>query len=210
MTAIGAKVERRTHAERRREAEARILEAAFEIVARSGVDQLTLAEAGEMAGYSRALPAHYFGSREELLSAVAEHAVQAYRSRVKLKDPRPRGGLASLLAGISFYINDSRKWPKKLRAFYEVMNAALRWPSIAPVIARLNDEAVERYASYIRIGQEDGEIRADLDPMIEAVAIAGAVRGIMTQWLVAPQSIDLDKVRDAYLAALKRSLSSEP
>ena len=41
----------RTHAERRLEAETRIVQAAFEIAARRGIDQLTLAEAGEEAGY---------------------------------------------------------------------------------------------------------------------------------------------------------------
>jgi len=37
-------------------------------------------------------------------------------------------GAESLLATIAFYLDDSRGWPKKLRAFYEVTNAALRWP----------------------------------------------------------------------------------
>jgi len=50
----------RTHAERSREAETRIRQAAFEVVVRRSVDQLTLAEADGEAGYSRALPAHYF------------------------------------------------------------------------------------------------------------------------------------------------------
>ena len=72
----------RTHAERRREAETKIVQAAFDIVARRGVDQLTLAEAGEEAGYSRALPAHYFETREALLAAVAQHAVNNYRKRL--------------------------------------------------------------------------------------------------------------------------------
>jgi len=67
----------RTHAERWRQAETRIGQAAFEVVVRRSVDQLTLAEAGEEPGYSRALPAHYFENREALL--VAEHAVKNYR-----------------------------------------------------------------------------------------------------------------------------------
>src|SRR6516225_6134297 len=68
----------RTHAERRHEAETRIVQAAFEVVVRRSVDQFTLAEAGEEAGYSRALPAHYFENREALLAAVVERAVKNY------------------------------------------------------------------------------------------------------------------------------------
>ena len=195
----------RTHAERRLEAETRIVQAAFEIVARRGVDQLTLAEAGEEAGYSRALPAHYFESREALLAAVAEHAVKNYRKRLSEQNLAADDGIRSLLATIAFYLDDSRGWPKKLRAFHEVMNAGLRWPSIAEVVARLNQEWIERISAQIRSAQRLGDIRADIDPAAEAVAISGAMRGIMAQWLIAPDSIDLDAVRDAYIAGLRRS-----
>jgi AcrR family transcriptional regulator len=195
----------RTHAERRLEAETRIVQAAFEIVARRGVDQLTLAEAGEEAGYSRALPAHYFESREALLAAVAEHAVKNYRKRLNEQNLAADDGIHSLFATIAFYLDDSRGWPKKLRAFHEVMNAGLRWPSIAEVVARLNQEWIERISAQIRSAQRLGDIRADIDPAAEAVAISGAMRGIMAQWLIAPDSIDLDAVRDAYIAGLRRS-----
>ena len=195
----------RTHAERRLEAETRIVQAAFDIVARRGVDQLTLAEAGEEAGYSRALPAHYFASREALLAAVAEHAVNNYRKRLIEQKVATEGGVEPLLASIAFYLDDSRGWPKKLRAFHEVMNAGLRWPAIAEVVARLNREWIERIAAQIRSAQAKGDIRADLDSVAEAVTISGAMRGIMAQWLIAPDHIDLDAVRDAYIAGLRRN-----
>lgn len=195
----------RSHAERRREAEARILEAAFGIVAERGVDQLTLAEAGEAAGYSRALAAHYFGNREALLGAVAEYAVETYSQRLSSMDVPRTGGLETVLSLIAFFIDDSRSWPKRLRAFYEVTNAALRWPSIAAVVARLNQASIGHYAGLIRTAQAQGEIRADLDPVAESVLIAASLRGIMGQWLTAPDAIDLDAVRDAYLAGLRRS-----
>jgi len=195
----------RTHAERRREAESRILQAAFEIVARRGVDQLTLAEAGEEAGYSRALAAHYFNGREELLAAVAQHAVDKYRQRiVDMKVPAPEGR-ESLLKGIAFYLDDSRGWPKQLKAFYEVMEAGLRWPQITRVVARINQEIVELFDTQNRVAQELGEIRSDIDATSEAIAIWGAMRGVMTQWLIAPDNVDLDKVRDGFVAGLRRS-----
>jgi len=195
----------RTHAERRREAETRIVQAAFEIVARRGVDQLTLTEAGEEAGYSRALPAHYFENREDLLAAVAEHAVKNYRRRLSERSVPTDGGVDSLLATIAFYLDDSRGWPKKLRAFHEIMNAGLRWPSIAEVVARLDQEWIDRVSTQIRTAQRRGDIRADIDPVSEAVVVCGAMRGIMSQWLIAPESIDLDAVRDSYIAGLRRN-----
>ena len=195
----------RTHAERRHEAETRIVQAAFEIVARRGVDQLTLAEAGEEAGYSRALPAHYFENREALLAAVAEHAVKNYRRRLSERNVPTDSGIDALLASIAFYLDDSRGWPKKLRAFHEIINGGLRWPAIGEVVARLDRESIDRVSAQIRTAQRHGDIRVDIDPVAEAVAVCGAMRGIMSQWLIAPDSIDLDAVRNSYLAGLRRS-----
>ena len=203
-TATRRKVSPRTHAERRLAAETAIVQAAFDIVATRGVDQVTLAEAGEEAGYSRALAAHYFESKEALLAAVAEHAIEQYRRKLEAAEPA-RSGREALLAAIAFYFNETRKWPKRLRAFFEVTNAALRWPSIAPTVARLNAEMTGRLAAQIRAAQASGDIRAGLDATAEAVAIMGAMRGIMGQWLIAPDSVDLDAVRDNFIAGLRRS-----
>ncbi|MBV8413112.1 MAG: TetR/AcrR family transcriptional regulator [Alphaproteobacteria bacterium] len=198
----------RSHAERRQAAESRIVQAAFDIVARRGVDQVTLAEAGEEAGYSRALAAHYFASKEALLAAVAEHALEKYRLRMLAAIEPGRTGREAVLDGIAFYFNETRKWPKRLRAFFEVMNAGLRWPSIAPTVARLNAIMIERFANHIRSAQDSGQIRANLDAKAEAIAITGAMRGIMGQWLIDPDSIDLDTVRDNFIAGLRRSWSA--
>jgi AcrR family transcriptional regulator len=199
----------RTHAERRLEAQTRIVDAAFDLVASRGVDQLTLAEAGQAAGYSRALAAHYFGSREALLGAVAEHAVIAYRRQLALHEGVEAEGLEGLLSAVGFYLDDSRGWADQLRAYYEVANAALRWPSIAVVVARLNREAVDRLAFHVRAGQQRGEICADIDPEAQAVAVLGALHGIMTQWLLSPGDVDMNRVRAAYIASLRRTLTAD-
>src|SRR4051794_11027309 len=125
VTSVGRKPIPRSHAERRQAAASRIVQAAFDIVARRGVDQVTLAEAGEEAGYSRALAAHYFGSKEALLGAVAEHALENYRLRMLDAVPAGCTGREAALAAIAFYFDETRKWPRRLRAFFEVMNAAL-------------------------------------------------------------------------------------
>src|SRR5699024_4887137 len=68
-----ARPRRRTQAERRQEAEKRLLDAALEVVARRGSVRMTLAEVGEVAGYSRGLAAHRFGNKAGLLRALVAH-----------------------------------------------------------------------------------------------------------------------------------------
>src|SRR3954465_8821227 len=60
----------RTQAERRAEAERKLLEAAMHLVAERGVRAVTLAAVGERAGYSRGLVTHHFGNRQGLLDAL--------------------------------------------------------------------------------------------------------------------------------------------
>lgn len=198
----------RTQAQRRAEAEQRILQAAVDIIAERGIDQLTLAEAGEAAGYSRALPAHYFGSREDLILAVADHLVQGYRSRMEEGPPGVgTGGLEALIARIAYYIDDNRQSGSRLKAFHEVLNAALNRPALAPAIAQLDHESAAGFSRHIRAAIRRGEIRADVDAEAEGVLILSTLRGVMRQWLIAPDRIDLDAIRAEFIAGLRRNWS---
>ena len=53
-----------------------MLRAAVTLIAEKGIAGLTLNDVGEAAGYSRGLPAHYFGTRDQLAGAVARHMTQ--------------------------------------------------------------------------------------------------------------------------------------
>lgn len=63
----------RTQEERRDESEQRMLAAGVRLLAQYGPEKLTLTEVGKRAGYSRGLPAHHFGSREQYLKALASY-----------------------------------------------------------------------------------------------------------------------------------------
>jgi AcrR family transcriptional regulator len=64
----------RTQADRRATTESRLLDAAFRIVAERGVRAVTTAAVGELAGYSRGIVNHQFGSRDRLMIRLAETA----------------------------------------------------------------------------------------------------------------------------------------
>ncbi|MDR3506995.1 MAG: TetR/AcrR family transcriptional regulator [Caulobacteraceae bacterium] len=195
----------RTHAERRREAERRILSAALEIVAERGLDGLTLQEAGEAAGFSRALPAHYYGSREVMLAAVVEQVITDYRQRLLASEYGRLEGLPALLAGVSFFVEEARRSPQGLKAFYEVTDAAARRPPGAPTVLRLNDETLEATIVNIQTAMTKGEVRADLEPRLEAVLFLATLRGLMTHWLGDPDQFDLEAARDALIGGLRRN-----
>ncbi len=72
-------------------------------------------------------------------------------------------------------------------------------------MARLNSDSAARLATQIEAAQRDGEIAGHIDPQAEAMMVTGALRGIMSQWLLAPDSVDLDRARDALIGGLRRS-----
>jgi AcrR family transcriptional regulator len=196
---------RRSHSERREEAEERMLEAAAKIVAERGLENLTLAECGEAAGYSRGLAAHYFDSKAGLLSAIATHIVSEYSFRYRGDLPN-QVGLAAVLDTIAFYIESGRSHPMMLRAFHAVVGSALTQPAVTAAIAELNRNSVAAFAALIRSGMERGEIRKNIDVTAIALLLLSALRGVMTQWLSDPDHIDLEAVKKELLISVRRVL----
>jgi AcrR family transcriptional regulator len=198
---------RRTHAERREEAEQSMVEAAVRIVAERGLEYLTLAECGEAAGYSRGLAAHYFGSKDALVTAIATRIVDDYTQRLR-GNSGGRRGLDGFLYSVGFYIDSGRNRVLQLRAFHAVLAASLAQPALSLGIAKLNRQSAEALAHGLRTCIKQGAVRKGIDPITQATLLLSALRGLMSQWLIDPEGVDLDAAKAELLDNLRRSLSS--
>ncbi|MDP3495614.1 MAG: TetR/AcrR family transcriptional regulator [Hyphomonadaceae bacterium] len=197
---------RQTQAERRETAERAILEAATTIVAERGLNALTLHEAGEAAGYSRALPAHYFGTKSAMVSALADYIIDGYTQRIR-DAVGSADGLDPLCERISFYFDDAERDPVTARAFQGILSAGLTRSELAPIVERLNRDSVDSLAGIIKLARDKGEIRADVRPRAEASLILASMRGVMFQWLTVPDHVSLSRMRDALVTNIRRSLA---
>jgi len=197
---------RRTHSERREEAEQRMVEAAVTIVAERGLEDLTLAECGQAAGYSRGLAAHYFGCKEDLIAAIATHIVGDYGKRLQ-SGGRSKRGLQGLIDSVSFYIESGRSNVTVLRAFHAVLGSSLNHAKLSAAIARVNRESIAGFAMGIRHGVEQGEIRADVDPVAQSSLLIATLRGVMSQWLIDPEHVDLNAIAEELAVSLRRNLA---
>ena len=199
---------RRTQAERREEAERLILDAAVRLVAEKGLDEVTLADAGEAAGYSRGLPAHYFGSKADLLSAVAAYIRDWFFAGLRSRVSSHRRGLANLIASVDFYFDACRSDRIMLLALHTVLGGALHRPALAEAVAALNRQSAEAIEATIRSGIANGEIRRTVDAKAWSTLILSSVRGVIAQWLVDPDHVDLPQARAALVASLKRNFTT--
>lgn len=197
--AAPAKAPRRTHAERREEAEQRLLEAALAIVARRGSVRMTLAEVGEAAGYSRGLASARFGSKAGLLHALAAHIGQQFGEQLA-QGPTVEPGLAAILANIHVYFSRKGGRWTSTRALLVMMTEGCMEPheGLRQEVAAYNRRVLSWFEEHLRIGIARGEIDPATDAPATAVVLLGALRGVMLQWLV-DDRIKLPAARDQLL-----------
>jgi len=197
---------RRTHAERREEAERRLLDAALAIVAQRGSVRMTLAEVGEAAGYSRGLAAHRFGSKAGLVQALAGYIGEQFGQQ-RARGPALQPGLAAIVGNIRFYFGRRGAAWTSSRAVLVLMNESCieAQPELRPVVSAYNRSALAWFEQHIATGIANGEIAPDNDPAVTAVILLGAMRGVMLQWLVDPK-LPVNAVRDRLLLVVERVL----
>ena len=202
-----AAADRQTQAARRETAERAILEAAKTIVTERGLDELTLNEAGEAAGYSRALPAHYFGTKSAMLHALADYIVAQYSERVR-SGPIASHGLQRLIDVIVFCADDAERDPTTVRVYQALLGAGLTRADLRPLGARITQQAVEDIAGLIRDARQLGEVRRDVRARTEASLIVAALRGVLFQWLINPDHVSLSRMRDSLATNVRNALKA--
>lgn len=203
--AAAARAERRSQAERRDEAERRLLQAAVRLVAERGLERLTLADVGEAAGYSRGLPAHYFGSKAGLIVTLARHMTEGF-GRALDRTEHHRPGLQRLLGTVAFYLDTAGRDPVGTRALFVLLGEGLSNRLISDQLAELNAFSAKAFELNLRAAVAAGEVRADIDARAQGVLVLAGLRGAVGLWLLAPAEIDLPAVRDSFVASLERSL----
>ncbi len=199
---------RRTHAERREEAERRLLDSALAIVAQRGSVRMTLAEVGQAAGYSRGLAAHRFGSKAGLVQALAGYIGEQFGQQ-RARGAALQPGLDAIIGNIRFYFGRRGAAWLSSRALLVMMNEACieAQPELRPVVAAYNRSALAWFEQHIATGIAQGEIAPHNDPGITAVILLGAMRGVMLQWLVDP-AVPITRVRDRLLQVVQQVLQA--
>ncbi|TDF62222.1 TetR/AcrR family transcriptional regulator [Cupriavidus sp. L7L] len=201
-----ARRQRRTQLERREEAGRRILECAMELVSTKGVAGTTLNEAGELAGYSRGLPAHHFGSKEGLLIALVEHIETGFREARASADSW-EDGIDAVLGVVSLYIERTVAQDRATRALNILFTEGfVNGGPLSDALDRLNRNSLAYLETQIRIGVDKGQIREDVDPAAEALVILGSLRGISAQFLLGTPNANPQRVRESLLRTVELAL----
>ncbi len=184
------------------ESHSRMLQAATRLIATCGYTTTTLAAIGEQAGYSRGLVQHRYGSKDRLLEELIAQIAHQHRERLLLR-MRGLSGLDALDCEIDCYLEGMDDPPEHSRAFFVLMLESIGpAPQVRHVFAQISARWHHALAGQVVKGQQQGQIRADADPAMEAQLLIATVRGLRMQSMLAPASSDVAQA----IAAVKQAL----
>lgn len=180
-----------TQEQRRSQTETALLAAAAELVVESGLRSVTLANVGARAGYSRGIVTHSFGSKAALIEALARRSQAGF---VRGLD-RFRPGLERFLHHLDGYLGTIKSTDVRYRAFLLLWSESITDPELRETFQERDEQFRAELRAELETAVGQGEVRPELDLDAASAAAVGQVRGVAMQHLLAPTTVDLDRVR---------------
>ena len=189
----------------------RILEAACDLIAADGIDEVRIARVARRAGASTALVHHYFSTREELLEQALIHSFeQAGDERFGEQLGNEETATQALARGIGECLplpgGQEREWV----LWVELWLRAVREPELRPVAARLYERYRRWMAALIQAGVKSGEFRSGVDVERVADVAMALLDGVGVRALIRDPAMSVDDARRLVAERLAAELGLAP
>jgi TetR/AcrR family transcriptional regulator, fatty acid metabolism regulator protein len=160
--------------EREPEKRRAILHAAVRVFADKGYHGCRIADVARAAGVAYGLVYHYFRNKEELLESVFAEQWGILISALKAIDEGPGTASEKIASVFAFVFDVYKTAPAAVRVL--ILEVTRTPHSLRAGSTRETFElAVQTVADVIRQGQARGELRTDLDPVVAAAGVLGAL-----------------------------------
>ncbi len=197
---------RRTQEQRSDESEQRLLIAAATLIEREGFAAVTFDRVGALAGYSRGLAAHKFGSKDGLVRAVIGFVTARVQQQVDARLAGYADPVDRLLNWTDVMLAEVAADPL-LRAYFVMMAAAVgNRAEIRTEFLAAHEGVRAELRSMIEEGQRAGSIAAQVDADALALAIGSLHLGISVELLLDPD-LDMDALRRSVRESISRMLT---
>jgi TetR/AcrR family fatty acid metabolism transcriptional regulator len=177
-----------------------ILHAAVKVFAEKGYQGCRIADVARQAGVAYGLVYHYFRSKEELLESVFAEQWTIFDRSIRAIVDGPGAASEQLASICRFAVDVLRTAPAAVRVLLlEVARTpdALRAGSTRETF----ETTIGLVAGVVRRGQQAGELRAGIDPVVAAACLLGTLELSLTGMLVgvipAGGDEDVERVKEA-------------
>jgi AcrR family transcriptional regulator len=182
-----------------------IVEAAFKIIAEEGFEGLRTRDIAQRVGINSATLHHYFPTKEDLITGVADHLETRLRSE---KSQSAGENVQSALATFDSQFEDvilyQLEKPDILAVYREFVGRAARDRAIHALVERLHKSWRSGLIKALMRGKENGTLRPGIDPE----AAAGLI--LCTAWGLVSYVFPSKKEFDATVAQLRSWVAPEP
>lgn len=185
-----------------------IIEAAMTVFARKGFYEARMDDIVQESGLSKGTLYWYFQSKDEVIAAIMEHffGIELHEIQDALnQEEMISQQLVQLI----------HRAAAELKHMSEIMPITLEFYSTASRKKTVQAKLKEYFNAYLRllagmiqVGIERGEFRP-VNPQETAIAIGSLFEGLITLWIVDPQSIDLDEHGEASIRLLLDGLLTQ-
>jgi TetR/AcrR family transcriptional regulator, fatty acid metabolism regulator protein len=155
-----------------------ILEAATRVFASRGYHGARVSDIAREAGIAYGLVYHYFRNKEEILDTIFAERWGAFLDVVEgiAAGPHPASEKLRQFAAIVLFANRRRPDWVKVLVFEIQRTSRFSEPEQIEAVGRL----FRSVARIVRLGQEAGELRQDLDANLVCLAFIGALETMIT------------------------------
>lgn len=179
----------------RESARERILEAACDLIAAEGIDDVRIARVAMRARASTALVHHYFSTREELLEQALLHSFEM----VGEERFAEAGAAANATAALAEAIEECLPRPGRLERdwvlWVELWLRAAREPDLRPLAASLYARYHEWLEEVLKRGIDSGEFKAPADLPALTDRTMALLDGLGLRALLRDPTMDIDAAR---------------
>ena len=192
------------------DARERILEAACDVIAEHGIDDVRIARIATAAGVSPPLVHYHFETREALLGEALEHSFELLGD-FRTTAAEDEGWTAAQKLGwmidqsLPFAGPGDREW----RLWLELWGRAARQAELKPVAARLYERYDAWIAEVVEEGLAAGEFRA-ADARAVVQRLIAAIDGLGLRVLVDDPAMNLERARRLVVEGVAAQLGADP
>jgi AcrR family transcriptional regulator len=188
------------------DARERILDAACDVIAEHGMEDVRIARIATLAGVSPPLVHYHFATREALLSEALEHSFELLGD-FRTTSADDEGWTAGRKLG--WMIDQSLPFPgmgdREWRLWLELWGQAARRPELRPVAARLYARYDAWIAEVVEAGIAAGEF-APSDSRAVVQRLVAAIDGVGLRVLVDDPAMELGHARRLIVEGLAEEL----
>jgi len=187
-----------------------IIDTAIKTIARDGLNQASLANIAQEAGISKGVISYYFNSKDDLINqiviSIMDEMRNYIRDRVEHLDPPTE----KLRRYVSSFFEFAQSNSEKYSAFIELWTTISTKDMVNPFGSLSYEQCRNYIGKILQDGRKSGDF-GNVDIKIAATVLQGLIDGVIIQWLLDPELVDIEvchqkvlEIIDLYINDIKK------